>query len=189
MDAYSHLRILVSLIIGLAITRVLSGLSRRIQEPVKTNRMYAQFVWSIALLLGTVHFWWWQFALRLIDHWNFWIYVFILSYASLFFLMSTLLYPDHIMEHADREVFFIRRRNAFFAMFGLSFAFDLVDTAIKGEAYLKSLGAWYGARLAVGALIAIVAMRTDSNRKLMWLGIAWLVINTVWITFLYGDLN
>ncbi|AJY47010.1 hypothetical protein [Martelella endophytica] len=189
MDAYGHLRILVSLILGLAITRVLSGLSRRLQEPAKTGRMHVQIVWSFVLLLGAVHFWWWEFALRFISHWNFWIYIFVLSYASLFFLMSTLLYPDHLHEHTDREDFFIRRRNIFFVLFGLSFAFDLVDTLIKGREHLAALGIWYGVRLVAGIGVAIFAVKTEDSRRLTWLGIAWLAGNIVWITMLYGGLD
>ncbi|MGV0911499.1 hypothetical protein [Martelella sp. FOR1707] len=189
MDAYGHLRILVSLILGLAITRVLSGLSRRLQEPIKTDGMHVQIVWSLVLLLGAVHFWWWEFALRLITQWNFWIYIFVLSYASLFFLMSTLLYPDHIQGQVDREDFFFRRRSAFFALFAISFAFDLVDTLIKGREHLTSLGVWYGFRLVAGTVIALIAMRTQESRKLMWLGLVWLAGNIVWITMLYGVLS
>ncbi|NTE81839.1 hypothetical protein G6M12_09780 [Agrobacterium tumefaciens] len=188
MDAYGHLRILVSLILGLAITRVLSGLSRRLQEPQKTDRMHAQIVWSIALLLGAVHFWWWEFALRLIHNWNFWIYIFVLVYTSLFFLMSTLLYPDHIQELSERESFFVRRRHAFFALFAASFVFDLVDTYIKGREHFEQLGPWYLARIVGGLLIAIVAMRTDSSRKIMWLGVIWLFFKALWITAIYSDL-
>ncbi|MFS2154991.1 hypothetical protein [Rhizobium sp. Rhizsp42] len=143
MDAYGHLRVLVSLVLGLSITRVLSGLSRRLQEPGKTDRMHAQIVWSMALLLGAVHFWWWEFALRLVETWNCWIYIFVLANASLFFLMSTPLYPDHLQDHGDREVFVIRRRHAFFALFAISFAFDLIDTLIKGREHFASLGVWY----------------------------------------------
>ncbi|WP_292055020.1 MULTISPECIES: hypothetical protein [unclassified Martelella] len=189
MDAYGHLRILVSLILGLAITRVLSGLSRRLQEPDKTAGMPAQIVWSLVLLFGAVHFWWWEFALRFISQWNFWIYIFVLSYASLFFLMSTLLYPDHIQTNADREDFFIRRRYAFFALFAASFAFDLIDTLIKGRDHLTSLGIWYGVRLAAGTLIALIAMRTENSRKLMWLGLIWLAGNIIWITVRYRALD
>ncbi len=188
MDAYSHLRILVSLILGLAITRMLSGLSRRLQEPEKTDRMHSQIIWSLALLLGAVHFWWWEFALRLIDNWNFWVYIFVLSYASLFFLMSTLLYPDHLQEHAEREVFFIRRRHAFFALFATSFAFDLVDTLIKGKDHFDALGIWYIVRIVAGAIIAVIAMRTEDSRKLMWLGLTWLAGSILWITMLYSEL-
>lgn len=189
MDEYSHLRMLVSLIVGLAFTRVLSGLARRIQEPAKTDRMYAQIVWSFAVLLGVVHFWWWEFSLRLIHDWNFWIYIFILSYAALFFLMLTLLYPDHIQDHVDREIFFIRRRRAFFTLFAISFAFDVTDTLIKGYEHLRSLGPWYILRTLGGIAIALAAMRTKRSRKLVWLGLIWLAGSALWITFLYGSLE
>ncbi len=189
MDEYGHLRILLSLIVGLAITRVLSGLARRIQEPEKTDRMYAQIVWSFALLLGVVHFWWWEFSLRLIDHWNFWIFIFLLSYAALFFLMSTLLYPDHIQDQADRETFFIRRRHAFFTLFAISFLFDISDTLIKGYDHFLSLGGWYLIRTVGGISIAILAMHTKRSRQLVWLGLIWLLGSILWITFLYGSLQ
>ncbi|WP_185984993.1 hypothetical protein [Aureimonas mangrovi] len=188
MDAYGHLRVLISLIIGLAITRLLSGLSRRLQEPVQTDWMHAQVVWSVVVLLNAVHFWWWEFSLRFITDWNFWLYVFILSYASLFFLMSTLLFPDNVQERAESEAFFIRRRQVFFSIFAASFAFDLVDTLIKGVQHFQSLGVWYVARLAGGATIALIAMRVRSSRKLTWLGVLWLCVNIVWITALYSEL-
>ena len=188
MDAYVHLRILVSLIIGLAITRTLSGLSRHLQEPENTTGRTTQIVWSIVLLLGTIHFWWWEFALRLITQWSFWIYIFILSYASLFFLMSTLLYPDHINDHTEREKYFIRRRAAFFALFALSFGFDIVDTLIKGQEHFASLGGWYLVRTAAGVAIALADIRTGNSRILMWLGLGWLICNGIWITMLYSEL-
>lgn len=189
MDAYSHLRVLVSLILGLAITRVLSGLSRRLQDPGKTERMHAQIVWSLALLLGAVHFWWWEFALRLIEGWHFGVYLFVLSYASLFFLMATLLYPDHLQHHAEREEFFLRRRRAFFGIFALSFLFDLFDTSLKGQGYMALLGVGYFLRIGIGLAVAFVSMRTDDSRRLMWLGVIWLVVDIIWIANRYGALD
>jgi hypothetical protein len=188
MDAYGHLRVLISLIVGLAITRLLSGLSRRLQEPVQSDWMHAQVVWSIVVLLNAVHFWWWEFALRFINDWNFWLYIFILSYASLFFLMSTLLFPDNVREGEETQAFFIRRRQVFFSLFALSFAFDLVDTLVKGLQHFQSLGAWYVARLVGGTAIALIATRVRSSHKLMWLGVLWLCVNIVWITALYSEL-
>lgn len=189
MDAYVHLRILVSLILGLSITRILSGLARLLHVPSTTDRINSQIIWSIVVMLGAVHFWWWEFSLRLLQQWNFWIYIFVLAYASLFFLMSTLLYPEHIQDHADRERYFIRRRHAFFALFALSFAFDVVDTAIKGLDHFRALGPLYPVRTLAGAAIALTAMRTQSSNRLKWLGIVWLVCNIAWITMLYGDLD
>ena len=111
MEAYGHLKVLISLILGLTITRVLSGLSRRIQSPDRTEAMYAQIVWALVLLLGAVHFWWWEFNLRLIADWHFGIYVFVLAYTALFFLMATLIYPDNISDHVETERFFAGHRH------------------------------------------------------------------------------
>ncbi|MCO5066121.1 MAG: hypothetical protein M9924_17145 [Rhizobiaceae bacterium] len=189
MDAYSHLRILVSLILGLAITRVLSGLSRRIQLPSRTEGMFTQIVWAIVILLGTVHFWWWEFGLRGVDHWHFGTYLFLLTYASLNFLMATLIFPDAIPDHAESETFFMQRRRWFFGLFAASFAFDFIDTAIKGNAYLQSLGPEYPVRLAFGVVIAIAAMRARTLRTVMLLGLLWLAYDLSWIARRYDSLD
>ncbi|SMG06263.1 hypothetical protein [Paracoccus sp. J56] len=189
MDAYAHLKVLVSLILGLAITRVLSGLSRRLQFPARTEGMFVHIVWSMVLLLSAVHFWWWEFALRDIATWHFGIYVFVLAYASLHFLMATLLYPDAHSEHAESERFFITRRHWFFGIFAVSFLFDLIDTAMKGRAHWQALGSEYPLRLLVGVSIALLAMRTGRPRSLLILGIVWLVYDLSWIIRRYDSLN
>ncbi|MDP0929452.1 hypothetical protein Q0601_19880 [Paracoccus onubensis] len=181
MDAYGHLRILVSLILGLAITRVLSGLSRRIQFPTRTEGMFAQITWAFVILLGAVHFWWWEFGLRRVIDWHFGTYVFILSYASLHFLMATLLFPDALPEHAESESFFMRRRRWFYGLFALSFVFDLFDTLIKGQAHLQGLGHEYLLRLSFGMVIAVVALRARTLRGVTLSGLIWLVYDLSWI--------
>nr|WP_155096089.1 hypothetical protein [Paracoccus aestuariivivens] len=180
---------MISLVLGLAITRVLSGLSRRLQQPVRTEGMFAQIVWSVVLLLGAVHFWWWEFALRNVGAWHFGVYVFVLSYASLHFLMATLLYPDAVPDHAESEQFFMRRRAGFFGLFALSFAFDLIDTLMKGSDHLWALGPEYPLRLALGVLAALLAWRARDMRRVGMIGLLWLVYDLVWIIRRYDGLD
>ncbi|ARC36037.1 hypothetical protein A6J80_06280 [Paracoccus yeei] len=189
MEAYGHLKVLISLILGLSITRVLSGLSRRIQSPDRTEAMYAQIVWALVLLLGAVHFWWWEFNLRLIANWHFGIYVFVLAYTALFFLMATLIYPDNISDHVETERFFLRRRRLFFGLFALSFVFDMGDTWMKGADHWASLGREYPWRMVLGIAIGLTAMRSTRARTLMWLGLGWLAYDLFWILRRYDVLN
>jgi len=189
MDAFPHLKILISLILGLSIARVLSGLSRRVQQPSRTEGMFAQIVWSAVLLLSAVHFWWWEFALKGLGTWHFGEYVFVLSYASLYFLMATLLYPDAIAGHEESEQFFILRRHWFFGLFALSFAFDAIDTLIKGEAHWQELGQLYPLRLATGLVIAILAMRAGRAGRIAALGLFWLLLDIGWIALRYDALG
>lgn len=188
MEEYGHLRILVSLILGLAITRVLSGLSRRIQLPSRTEGMYTQIVWAAVILLGAVHFWWWEFGLRSVGEWHFGTYFFLLTYASLNFLMATLIFPDSVPGHAESESFFMERRRWFFGLFAASFGFDLIDTLIKGSSHLQALGPEYLVRLALGIIIAIVAMRARTLRGVMIPGLIWLAYDVSWIARRYDSL-
>ncbi|WP_347268768.1 hypothetical protein [Paracoccus sp. (in: a-proteobacteria)] len=190
MDAYGHLRILVSMILGLAITRILAGLSRRIQSPQYTEGMLAQTVWALVLLLSAVHFWWWEFGLRRIGDWHFGIYVFVLAYASLHFLMATLIFPDAQPDHEGSERFFLRRRHWFFGLFALSFVFDLYDTLLKGQAHLRALGPEYPWRLAFGIGLALLAaLRARSHRGLALIGLLWLAYDLSWIIRHYDSLD
>ncbi len=190
MDAYAHLKVLMSLILGLSITRVLSGLSRRLQMPARTEGMAAQIVWSLVLLLSAVHFWWWEFALRGVVDWHFGKYVFVLSYAALHFLMATLIYPDAIPDHVESERFFVNRRRWFFGIFVLSFAMDMADTLIKGRDYWAGLGPEYPLRLALGIGIGLLAMVwVRSSRGLAGLGALWLLYDLSWIIRHYDSLR
>lgn len=189
MEVYGHLRVLVSLILGLAITRVLAGLSRRIQSPRRTGGMLLQIVWSLILLLGAVHFWWWEFGLRGVSTWHFGAYVFVLSYSALHFLMATLIFPDAVLDHDESEQFFALRWRWFFALFGLSFGFDFFDTLIKGGAYLQLLGPEYPLRLLLGMAVAVAGYLIQDRRHLTLLGLAWLLYNISWIMRRYAVLS
>lgn len=189
MDAYGHLRILVSLILGLAITRVLTGLSRRVQSPTRTEGMFAQTVWAFVILLSAVHFWWWEFGLRRIADWHFGVYIFVLGYASLHFLMATLIFPDALSDHADSENFFMQRRGWFFGIFALTFGFDLIDTGMKGAGYLRALGPEYPVRLVLGVIVAIMALRARTLRQVALVGLVWLAYDLSWIIRRYDSLQ
>lgn len=190
MEAFGHLRMLVSLILGLGITRVLAGLSRRIQTPGRTEGMLAQTVWAFVILLNAVHFWWWEFGLRRVGDWHFGIFVFVLTYASLHFLMATLIFPDTATDHEGSESFFLRRRHWFFGLFALSFAFDLFDTLLKGQAYLQALGPEYLLRLLIGPIVALLAaIWSRSHRRLAIIGLLWLSYDLVWIIRHYDSLG
>lgn len=188
MEAYGHLRVLVSMILGLAITRVLSGLSRRIQSPQRTEGMALQIVWALIVLLGAVHFWWWEFGLRGISTWHFGAYIFVLSYSALHFLMATLIFPDSVLDHGESEQFFVLRRRWFFALFGLSFGFDFFDTLMKGAAHLELLGPEYPIRLLSGVAVALAGYFMRDRRRLTLLGLGWLIYDLSWILRRYDVL-
>src|SRR5262245_50367517 len=143
IEAFPHIRIVMGMVVGLGVTRILSGWARIIQHPSQYRLYPVHLAWTASVLLMLIHFWWWQFGLYGIGQWTFGIYLFIISYAVLLFLAAALLFPDSMLDYSSYEDFFISRRAWLFGVMALTYAFDIVDTLIKGEAHFARFGHEY----------------------------------------------
>lgn len=189
MEVFTHVRILIGMILGLAITRLLSGLSRFVQHPGQNPPTFTHLVWVMVALLEAIHFWWWEFAFRYLTVWDFGTYVFVLVYALLHFLLASLLFPDDIREYKGYEHYFMSRRRWFFSLFGLSFLLDLIDTSLKGVDHATGLGPEYPIRLVMGMALAAAGFFNPRARLTGILGILWFAYDISWILRAYGTLG
>lgn len=164
VDVFVHIRIVMGMVIGLGITRLLTGAARFVQHPGKDRIYIVHLGWVLSLLLMLVHFWWWEFGLSHLGGWTFQVYLFLIGYAILLFLMCTLLFPDNIAEYSGYEEFFISRRRWFFGLLAITFLFDLVDTLIKGRAHFEEFGLEYLMRTPAYVLLCLVAMHVSDRR-------------------------
>jgi hypothetical protein len=136
-EAFAHVRGIVGIVIGLCISRLLTGIARFVQHSRKQELYVIHLTWIAFTLLTVIHFWWFEFYLRGSPVWGFELYLFVIYYAALHFLLAALLVPDNIDEYHDYREYFLVIRKYFF---GLLVAFnitDLVDTLIKGEEYFS----------------------------------------------------
>jgi len=178
-DAFTHVRIIIGMVLGLAVSRLLIGMSRFIQHPGKLRIYPAHLLWVIFLLIAIVRFWWFEFHLRNLPYWTFLTYLFLVFYASLYFLLSALLFPDSMEDYANYRDYFLSRRQWFFGILVLLFLVDIVDTSIKGQAHLASLGAEYFLHCAVIAGLAVAGMLTRRDHVQLTLGLLALGVLTV----------
>jgi hypothetical protein len=174
-DLYQHVRVVISIIVGLCITTLLSGFARFVQHPRREQASLLHLGWAVSLLLWIIHFWWWEFRLSLVPQWNFANYFFIILYAVLYFFLCTLLFPADLKEYAGYEEYFLSRRRWFFGFFAATFIADVIDTDLKGSAYRHSFGIEYPIRIAVNLALCFIAMSTANRRvQLAVLGVSFL---------------
>lgn len=164
--AFTHVRIILGMVLGLAVSRLLVGVSRFIQHPGRFRIYPAHLVWVAFLLAAIVRFWWFEFHLRNLPYWTFATYLFVVFYASLYFLLSALLFPDSMEEYTGYGDYFRSRRGWFFGILILLFAVDILDTSLKGADYLARLGVEYFAHLAaiVALSVAGIVARRDGQQ-------------------------
>lgn len=160
-EAFSHIRIVVGMIVGLCISRLLTGIARLIQHPRKSELYLVHLMWTTFTLLTVVHFWWFEFSLRMSSIWSFGVYVFVLFYASLHFILSTFLVPDNGREYAEYRDYFISARKYFFGFLAAFYVADLLDTLLKGWQHFRNLGLEYPLQIAIFVLLSLYASHTE----------------------------
>ena len=78
----------------------------------------------------------------------------------MYYFLSALLFPQDLEEYKGYQDYFLSRRRWFFGFAALTEALDVVDTLIKGEAHLQSLGLEY--LVAAGVFILLSAVCRDN---------------------------
>jgi len=187
-EAFVHVRMIVGVVVGLGVGRLLTGLARFVQHPSRETIYPVHLGWALFVLLGIAHFWWFEYRLSAAPVWSFQLYLFLIFYACLLFLATTLLFPDKMDEYAGYRDYFMSRRRWFFGLLALIFIVDFADTSLKGGAYLDTLGPVYPYRNA-GFILAFALGAFSSDRRLQaaLVSVA-LAAQLSWIFWLYDVL-
>lgn len=189
IDLYLHVRVLISMILGLSVTRLIGGAAGFIQHPNRNRIWLAHLIWVGWALLNVVTFWWWEFRLSLVGHWTFALYLFVLLYASMFYLLAVLLFPGDLEGYAGYEDYFLSRRVWFFGLMAVTEVLDVVDTWIKGESHFRSLGPEYVIRIGAFVVLCIVGARYPNPRLQTGLALAGLVYEVSFFARYFGSFS
>lgn len=184
-EVYLHIRVLIGIVLGLSLTRLLSGVARLVQHPGKVKIYPVHLIWVAIILITSIHFWWWELALEGLPHWRFELFLFVLGYAFLFALLANLLFPDQLDDYAGYQDYFLSRRGWFFGLFIATMVADLADTLLKGHIYMAGLSAEYPVRIGGTILLSLVAIATRNARFHLAFAALYFVYYVSWIIRIY----
>ncbi len=160
----AHLQLIVTMVLTLAVGRLLNGLARMVQHPRKFPVYNVHLGWVFTMLLLVLHFWWWEFKQSAALQSSFEGFILILVYAIVFFLTCCLLLPEQLEEYKDLQDYFMSRRKWIFGMLALSFIIEIADIALIGMPSFSSPGIEYPICSAVYFVLCLVAMFVPSQR-------------------------
>jgi len=140
LSPFEYVMVLVSIVIGLAITHVLSAVAEGVHrlrghgEPLTLDPVY--MLWVGYVLTWLVSFWWYEFNFQaLTEEWTFGLYLFVVSFAILLFLLAAILVPHRLHGVQDSYRYFMEGRRWFFGANIVAVIFDVFDTLLKGANY------------------------------------------------------
>ncbi|MEO7072645.1 MAG: hypothetical protein ABI300_06615 [Rhodanobacter sp.] len=120
MDAFSYLSVLLSIILGLAITQVLQGFRGLMLARDRVQGYWPCLAWAILLLVIDVQVWWAMYELRFVHEWRFVYFAVVLLQTIPLYLLSGLVMPDiHGDGRVDLRKHYYANHRWFFILLGL----------------------------------------------------------------------
>jgi len=184
METFEYVMVLVSIIIGLALTHILTALGGAIHRlrghgpPIRLEATY--LLWVGFVLVWLVSFWWWEFRFQELEiAWTFGLYLFIILYAIWLFLLAVVLVPHRMDGLEDSYAYFLSGRRWFFGALAGALVLDTIDTFLKGVAW--------GVRpifvLQTGIFVAacVVGVATENRRLQLLMAAAAFTMQVVYM--------
>jgi hypothetical protein len=146
VDAFSYLSVLLSIILGLAITQILQGYRGLLLARGRVTFYAPTMVWSVLLLFITAQAWWASFGLARHQNWTFPQFSAVLLQMVMLYMMCGLVLPDIPPEEAvDLRAHFYREHRPFFAAFLLMLAASVSkDWVLEGRLPSRENLAFHG---------------------------------------------
>lgn len=131
MDEFGYLSVLLSIIIGLAITQLLLGFRGLLLHRARIASYGPPVTWSVTLVLIAVQSWWAMFGLREHTTWTFLQFAIVLAQTIVLYMLAGLVLPDFVGErHVDLRAHYCEHRRVFFGVAAasgfISLAKDLI---------------------------------------------------------------
>lgn len=183
MSQFEYLSVLVSIIIGLALTQLLSGAARLIQLRRRIRMHGPTLWWMLALFLIDIQVWWVAFERRDSEDWHYFSFLLYLLIPVMLFLLSYLVLPDLGDEDAaDLAANFDDNRSWFFSLLAMIPLVSLLEQFVREGGVAADADA--GFRM-VFMVVALVASRIRSVRFHLWNAIAVLALFLGYVALLF----
>ncbi len=158
MDAFTYLSVLLSIILGLAMTQILQGYRAILLAKARVRYDPLPLLWSVLLLLFATQAWWASFGLRHHSEWSFLGFAIVLLQMILLYMMAGVILPDvEPGEQIDLAEHFAAHRRLFFG-----FLLALLVTSIAKDALLNGrlpdpINLAFHGLLLISAIVGMVA--------------------------------
>jgi hypothetical protein len=94
MDSFSYLSVILSIVLGLAITQVLLGFRGLILTRAKVKLYAPTLIWALIALLIPIQAWWADFSMRKQTNWTFLALLVIMLQAISIYMIAALILLD-----------------------------------------------------------------------------------------------
>jgi hypothetical protein len=159
--AYEHVVVVMSIVLGLAVTQLLKGAAQLYRTRNQVRTFWLHWAWTILLVIFSLFLWWTYWNYRTITEWSFPRFVLYLSPVVTFYFLTAIAFPDPADKVADLREYYFANRAGFFGAFAIYMALAGLTAMLVRD--LPVLDPSNLLRVAT-VLFMIVGMRSTSVR-------------------------
>jgi hypothetical protein len=167
MDAFSYLSVLISIILGLAVTQVLQGFRGLMLARSRVRAYWPALVWAVLVWVICVQVWWAMFDLsqRPAARWTFLDFSLVLLQTVPLYLMAGLVLPDVDVERGlDLRDHYFAHHRWLFSMLVLLIGVSCVKVRILTGSWPEPMDAGFLLAFMAGAAIGAWTQREWYHR-------------------------
>ena len=167
MDAFTYITVLLSIVLGLAITQVLLGFRGLILTRARVKLYFPTLIWAVIVLFVPIQAWWADFTMREHPNWTFFALIVILLQTISIYMAAALVLPDISGEKfVDLREHFFAHRSWFFGAQIAGVVFSLAKTLALYGHLPNRIDTAFEFTFCAGAIVAAVT-RSEWFHKLL----------------------
>lgn len=117
MDAYGYISVIISVVIGLGLSHLLTGIAELVKNRRRVKFYWVHVIWVGLIFVGHIFLWWTMWNLRLVRDWNFFSFLLILLAPVLLYVAAAFLIPKVDSDDSlDLRAYFYENHSAFFSV-------------------------------------------------------------------------
>ena len=178
MDKFEFVAVLVSIVFGVAITNLLSGMVRSFFQRDLSN---SRLAWSLAVGMVLVSNWWGFFRWNKNVEWAYPEFLFLVFWSTTHYLLAVSIYPFEFLDRYSEE----RQRKSLLWVMLVVLAADIAENAVRGELFSPWYYPLFVAFLGVLAAAPLVWASQAVMRNAGWIFFAAVIS---WMTVVRGVL-
>ncbi len=156
ISPFEYVTVLISIILGLGITQVLTGIADLIHQSNRVKLYWPHVLWVIVILILHIQDWWATYDLRSEASWSLGIFLFVMIYPIILFILARLLFPFGLQEGTvDLRTFYFENHRKIFLFGSVLPLLSILDALLVRDMWIDTQ--WL--KLFFPALLLIMCIR------------------------------
>jgi hypothetical protein len=132
MEGFGYICVMVSILLGMGLTRLLAGIGNLVQIRRRVKLYWLHTLWVLLVIVFHLHVWWSFWTMRGVTVWNYATFVFVLLGPATLVIASRIIIPELIGDRIVVERHYYDTSPLFFGILSLGAAWFMFLEPVMG---------------------------------------------------------